>query len=284
VSPSKIEKVVIPAAGLGTRLLPLTKETPKEMLPIFVKDKRGNVVIKPMLQKIYETLHDSGFREYCFIVGRGKRSIEDHFLVEKKILSELIRKKSDKVELLKDFFDKIEDSSIVIVNQPEALGFGDAIYRTKKVVGSESFLLHAGDDLILSKNNDHITRLMTAFDKYNCDVIFFVEEIDDPRQYGVIEGVEIEHNLYEVNSIIEKPEFPTSNLAIIAVYIFKPCIFDALEQVKPDHKGEIQLADALNILLKSGHKLLAMELEKDERRIDIGTPLSYFNVLKEIYD
>ena len=176
----KISKVIIPAAGLGTRLLPLTKEMPKEMLPIFLEDNNGRIIVKPMLHVIFERLYSSGIREFCFIVGKGKRAIEDHFLVENKLIEGLERKNEEIASILRQFYEKIEGSSIIMINQPEARGFGDAVCRGKPFIGEEAFLVHAGDDLIISDNNDHVRRLDYAFKKYKADIVFFVEEIENP--------------------------------------------------------------------------------------------------------
>ena len=151
-----VEKVVVTAAGLGTRLLPITKEIPKEMLPLPIKEG-GEVVFKPMLQAIFEQLYEFGFRNFCFVVGRGKRTVEDYFTPDYEFLRYLRSKGKEKsAKLLEDFYEKISTSSVVFVNQPEPLGFGDAVYRAKPFVGSDSFLLHAGDDLVVSANCKHL--------------------------------------------------------------------------------------------------------------------------------
>lgn len=279
----KISKVIIPAAGLGTRLLPLTKEMPKEMLPIFLEDTHGRILVKPMLQVIFERLYSAGIREFCFIVGKGKRAIEDHFLVENRFLEELEKKNESIATILKKLYDQIENSSIVMINQPEARGFGDAVYRGKPFIGNETFLVHAGDDLIISEDNDHVERLVNVYKKHDADIVFFVEEIDNPSQYGVIEGDEIEENVFHVFNIVEKPKIPPSNLAIIAIYIFKPVIFSALEQVKPDNKGELQLTDGIIEILRNKGKIMAIKLKANEKRIDIGTPEKYQHILQKTF-
>ncbi len=278
-----IRKVVIPAAGLGTRLLPVTKELPKEMLPIFIRDSNGRMIFKPMIQEIFEQLYDAGFREFCFIVGRGKRAIEDHFTPDYDFVRYLrARKKIKEAEGLEAFYKKINDSTIVLINQPEPLGFGDAVYRAKTFTKDESFLMHAGDDLIVSLKNSHIERIKGVFEEYSADICFFVEGVKDPRRYGVIIGEEIKPNLFSVSKIIEKPKVPPTNLAIVAIYLFKPIIYDAIEDVNPDEKGEIQLTDALNIALENGCRVYALKLEHPERRIDIGTPETYLEMLRSI--
>jgi len=270
----KITKTLITAAGMGTRLLPYTKETPKEMMPIYSNTKAGQVVLKPILQVIFESIYDFGVRDFCFVVGRGKRSIEDHFLTSDKNINSNQRK-----ELL-DFFSKIQKSNLLYVQQSSAKGFGDAVYKGKSFAGNDNFLLHAGDDVILSKNNNHLKRLEEAFFKHDADMAFLVVRIKDPRKYGVIEGKKARDGVIMVTNLEEKPEKPKSNLAVIATYIFKPLIFEELKKVKPDKKGEVQLADAIQSIIKM-RKTVAIELKPNEKRIDVGTQESYINCLKD---
>jgi UTP--glucose-1-phosphate uridylyltransferase len=274
-----IKKAVIPAAGLGTRLLPITKELPKEMLPVFFR-KNKSLSIRPMLQSVFEQVYDVGFREFGFIVGRGKRAIEDHFTFDENFVEQL--KNRNKTELangLQEFYKKLNNSTIMFMNQPVPKGFGDAIHKAKPFTGNEPFLMHAGDDLIFSEKNSHLQRIIDTFENYAADAAFFVEEVADPREYGVIVAKQITTDLYRVNQVIEKPEKPPSNLAVVALYIFKPNIYDAIEEVKPDKEGEIQLSDALQLLLNWGCNIYAIKLGKNEKRIDIGTPENYLNTL-----
>jgi UTP--glucose-1-phosphate uridylyltransferase len=278
-----LKKAVIPAAGLGTRLLPITKELPKEMLPIVALMKNGQPCLKPMLQIIFEQLYDVGFREFAFIVGRGKRAIEDHFLSDEDFIRHLKNKnKKDLAQELQEFYDKINDSNLVFVNQPKPKGFGDAVARASLFTGNEKFLMQAGDDLIMSKNNNHLKRATRTFEKYDADTLFLVEEVPDPRNYGVITGKEIKPSIFQVTNIVEKPKKPSSNLAIVALYIFKPIIYKAISKVKPDKNGEIQLADALKMLVEWNCKVYGLKLSPTERRVDIGTAESYLAMLKSV--
>lgn len=277
-----IEKAVLPAAGLGTRLLPITKELPKEMLPLFFRKQDSTVCLKPMLQAVFEQLYDIGLRRFCIIVGRGKRAIEDHFTPDWDFVQYLKSKnRASLTSDLREFYRKLGDSNMVFISQPTPKGFGDAVYRGNPFTGEDPFLLHAGDDLVLSRNNNHLQRIIEAFEHYDADATFLVEELEDPRRYGVAVGDEVSTDVIEVKRVIEKPEKPPSNLAIIALYIFKPTIYEAIKRVKPDENGEVQLGDALQTLLKSGGKLIAMKLRPNERRIDIGTPESYSRILKK---
>ena len=276
-------KCVLTVAGLGTRLLPLTKELPKEMLPIYSKNSKGNLVLKPILQVIFESLYEYKIRDYCFIVGRTKRAVEDHFTSDFELVKFL--KKERKKELagdLTDYFKKLEKSHIVFTYQPKPIGFGDAIQRGKRFVGEEYFLLHAGDDIVLSKNNNHLNRLETNFKKYNADFAFLLEEVPDPSKYGVVDGEFLEKGVMHINKMQEKPKNPKSKFAIIAIYIFKPLIFNYLSKVKKSAKPEKQLADAFNLAIKDRRKIIGVILNKNEKRIDIGTPDSYTNILESL--
>ena len=278
-----IRKVVIPAAGLGTRLLPITKELPKEMLPLFFKGKGGKVYLKPMLQAIFEQLYDEGIREFGFIVGRGKRSIEDHFTPDYSFVEYLENKnKQELAGEMQEFYRKISDSTIVFINQPKPKGFADAVYQAKIFTQNEPFLMHAGDDFVFSRNNHHLKRLIKIFEQHNADVAFLVEEVEDPQKYGVVIGKEVKPYLFEVENVIEKPKKPISKLAVIALYVFKPVIYEGIEKAKPDERGEMQIADAIQALLKRQCKIYALKLRPGERRIDIGTPETYLETLKGV--
>jgi UTP--glucose-1-phosphate uridylyltransferase len=277
-----IKKVVIPAAGLGMRLLPATKEQPKEMLPFFARGVNGQLCLKPLLQIVFERLYNAGFREFCFIVGRGKRSIEDHFTMDNNFIKQLKnRNKFDLAKELDQFYEKICNSNIIFINQPEPLGFGDAVYHAKLFTGKEEFLVHAGDDLIISMNNDHLKRLINVFEKYNADAAFCVERVENPEKYGVITGKQIDKNVYKVEKIIEKPSVPPSNIAIVAIYIFKAKIYEVIPKIPPDANNEIQLTDAIQQLMNEKCDVYAVELNQNEKRIDIGTPESYWAALNE---
>jgi len=278
-----IRKVVVPAAGLGTRLLPITKELPKEMLPLFFRGNDDRVCLKPIMQAVFEQLYDVGFREFCFTVGRGKRAIKDHFTPDWDFVESLKGKnKAERVNGLEEFYKRISDSTIVFVNQPEPKGFGDSILRARAFTGGENFLVHAGDDLILSKDSDHIRRLIKAFEELNADAALLVERVGDPRIYGVVEGVRVSEGTYRVERIVEKPRFPLSNMATIAVYVFKPMIYAKIEGVEPDEGGEIQLTDAIQDLISQGCKVYAIEL-REEKRIDVGSSEMYWNALNIAY-
>ena len=173
-------KVVITAAGKGTRLLPFTKEMPKEMMPIFSKYFTKKRVVLPLLQYIYEQLYSMNFRDYCFVVGREKRSIEDHFTPHDTYLKEL---SGDYKKFITKFYEKLENSHLVWINQNRPLGFGDAVRKAEKYVGNEDFIMHAGDVAILSKLKHPVLRLMeTAKKNPDAKAILLCKKIKDPKR------------------------------------------------------------------------------------------------------
>jgi len=234
-------KCIITVGGLGTRLLPLTKEIPKEMLPIYDKNKKGKLILKPILQVIFESLYDYNIRDFCFIVGRTKRAVKDHFTPNFDLLDLL--KKERKMELrsqLNDFFKKLKRVKLVFITQAKPVGFGDAIAYGKKFATDNHFLLHAGDDIVISKENSHLRRLENSFKKYKADIACLIEEVEDPSQYGVVSGTILENGIIDIKEIVEKPKKPKSKNAIIAIYIFKPKIFKYLSLVKKQSSPQNQ--------------------------------------------
>ena len=276
-------KAVLTVAGLGTRLLPLTKELPKEMLPIFVKTSDGQLIMKPILQVIFESLYDYNIRDFCFIVGKTKRSVQEHFTQDFDLIQHLqTAKKTRLVKILNNYFKKLEKSNIVFTYQPKPIGFGDAIEKGKKFVNGDIFLLHAGDDIVISKRNDHLKRLEKAFMKYDADIACLIQKVDDPRKYGVVNGSMVEDGVMVIKEMKEKPKKTSLKNAIIAVYMFKPTIFKKLAVVKHHGNLEKQLANAFNLAIKNKETVIGVTLKKNEKRIDVGTPESYLDVLTSL--
>lgn len=279
-----IKKAVIPAAGLGTRLLPATMEEPKEMLPIFTRGINGQIYVKPLLQLVFEQLYDNGFREFCFITGKTKRAIEDHFTQNYEYITMLERRnKLDLAETLKNFYKKLEESKIVWINQPEQKGFGEAVHRARSFIGNEEFLVHAGDTYIISRECAHLKRLIKVHRELGAEATLLLQKMDDPRQYGIVEAEKLAEKNYKVSKAIEKPEKPTSKLAIMPIYIFSPKIFNALEKTPPGKGKEIQLTDGIQLLIDWKLKVYAITLKPDETRLDIGSPETYWHALRLSY-
>lgn len=278
-------KAVILAAGLGTRLLPVTKEMPKEMFPIFAIGRDEKPCLKPLLQVVFEQLHEIGFREFCFVVGRGKRAIEDYFTPDRTFLSSLReRGKGIQAREMQDFYRRVNECTITFVNQPELRGTGDAVQRARTFTAGEPFLLHMGDDLILSKENSHLKRLIDVFQKRKADVVFFAARVKDPTMYGVIDGKKVAKGLHKVETIVYQPKKPPSNLSDVAAYMLKPNVYPEIQKVKPlKESGEISLIPAIQALINKGGKVYALELQPEEKRIDIGNAEKYREALNITY-
>jgi len=280
---NKVSKVVIPAAGLGTRLLPTTKEQPKEMLPIFSNTNSGCLLVKPILQVIFEQLFDFGLREYFFIVGRTKRAIEDHFTPDYEYLDKLKNEgKSEQVKGLKEFYLKLDKSNLAWINQHTPKGFGHSVLISKNLIGDNPFLVHAGDTVIISKKNQHLSSLLKKSSK-NEGCRLLSKRVKDPRQFGVIEGNLIKNREMRVTKLEEKPAKPKTDLAIMPLYRFEPIIFSALEKTKPDKRNEIQLTDAIKKIAKSSLHVNSLELNDSDIWVDVGSPETYWNALSQTY-
>jgi UTP--glucose-1-phosphate uridylyltransferase len=270
-----ITKIVIPAAGIGSRLLPVTKEIPKEMLPIFLR-KKNEVIIKPLIHVLFERFYQLGIKEYCIVVGKQKRAIEDHFTPDYTFLRNLDRQfKKD----LERFYKKIASTKIFWINQLKPNGFGDAVMHAESFVGKDDFLVSAGDTLILNDNEAMLKLIKTKLEGKN-DALVILQEVSNPQRFGV---ATIRRKKLEtvVTNVEEKPKKPKSNLAIVAIYRFRPSIFDALDEIKTKGK-ELQLTDGIQRLIERGGVVKAILINKKSKVIDIGTPSSYLDHLLEI--
>ena len=259
----KVRKAIIPAAGLGTRLLPATKAQPKEMLPI---------VDKPTIQYIVEEAVNSGIEEILIITGRNKKSIEDQF--DKSIELEMELEKAGKVKELEIVRNVSNMVDIHYIRQKAPKGLGDAIHCAKSFVGDEPFAIMLGDDIIDSEV-PCLKQLMTCFNEYKTSILG-VQRVDanEVMKYGIIKELYIEGNVYKVKGVIEKPtlEEAPSNIAILGRYIITPQIFEILEDTKPGKGNEIQLTDALQTLI-SREAMYAYEFEG--KRYDVGDKFSF---------
>ncbi len=265
-------KTVLTAAGKGTRLLPFTKEMPKEMMPIFSSNSKQRNV-SPLLQYVYEQLYSMNFRDYCFVVGREKRSIEDHFTPHESYLKELSGQYKD---VLRQFYKKLDKSHLVWINQNKPLGFGDAVKRAERYVGNEDFILHAGDVTILSKRRHPILRLIDVAKKNpDAKAILLCKKVRDAKRYGVPKMKKISNNIFLVDEVVEKPNKPKSNFGILPLYYFRSDIFASLKKTKLGKGKELQLTDAIQNMIKQGEKVIAITLEEHEEEIDVGTVESY---------
>ena len=266
-------KVVITAAGKGTRMLPFTKEIPKEMMPIFTKIYGNQRTVIPLLQYIFEQFYSMKIRDYCFVVGRDKRSIKDHFARQQSHLNEL---SGNHKKTLSNFYKKLENCHLIWVNQNKPLGFGDAVKRAEKFVGDEDFILHAGDVSIISRYKHPILRLIdTAKKNPDASAILVCKKVKDAKRYGILQIKNRSSQVYFVEGVEEKPIKPKSNLGILALYYFKPEIFHSLKKTKRGKNNELQLTDGIQQMINDGKKVLAIPLTNDDIEIDVGTVESY---------
>jgi len=264
-------KAVITCGGTGSRLLPFSKELPKEMAPIFYNTEEG-VLIKPLIQQIFENLYDSGIRDFCFVSGRTKRAIENHFTPHQS---------KNNTNFMKSFFEKLDSSKIFWVTQNSPNGFGDAVKYAESFVDSENFILQAGDVAVLKNKIDVISELITLSKKSNYDAIISIRKVSDPERHGIV-TLENQNKISSVLSAIEKPDKPQSDLGIMPIYVFNSTIFSALKKIQPTKNNEIQLTDAISYLIENGKKVLALRVD-GETFWDVGTPESYWNALNESY-
>jgi len=270
-----IKKIVIPAAGSGSRLLSVTKEIPKEMMPIFIKNKSGKIQVKPVIQIIFQQFYSLGIRDYCCVVGKQKRAIEDHFTPDYQLLKNLPSNNPSKKDL-SEFYSQLNKSRIFWINQLSPKGFGDAVMRTESFVGKDDFLVIAGDTLLLN-NNKLVKRMMNIKLLGKHDAALLLQKVPDPKRFGVAVIKKTQQETY-VTNVEEKPKRPKSNLSIVAFYRFKQSIFQALKDVKV-RKSELQLTDGIQKLIERGGNVRAFILDENDRVIDIGTPESYLENL-----
>ncbi len=261
---NKVTKAVFPVAGLGTRFLPATKASPKEMLPI---------VDKPLIQFAAEEAIAAGATELIFVIGRNKRSIPDHFDKSYELEAELeARGKSEMLEVLRGILPK--GVSCIYIRQSEALGLGHAVLCAKPVVGNQPFSVILADDLIDAESP--VLKQMVELYEQQGSSILGVEDVSpsETASYGIVDAETIAPNVLQLKGIVEKPqpEDAPSNLAVVGRYILTPGIFDCLENIKPGKGGEIQLTDGIAALLQY-EKVLAYRFKG--KRYDCGSKLGY---------
>ncbi len=247
----KVNKAIFPAAGLGTRLLPITKSIPKEMLVL---------VDKPLIQYGVEECINAKINDIIIVTGRGKTAIEDYF--DRSIEHEIMLKEKGKHNLLKSVNDISDRINLTYTRQKEALGLGHAILCAQNMVGEEPFAVVLSDDIIDS-NVPVMKQMIDIYKNYRYSILAVQKVQDeDVSKYGIIQGKEIEKGLFKVEDLVEKPEIneAPSNLAIIGRYILMPDIFNFISKTKPGKGGEIQLTDAIKSLL-SIQPVYALEFE-----------------------
>ncbi|MCX7102856.1 MAG: UTP--glucose-1-phosphate uridylyltransferase GalU [Methylobacter sp.] len=268
----KIKKAVFPVAGLGTRFLPATKASPKEMLP---------VVDKPLIQYCVEEAVAAGVDTIIFVTGRSKNVIMDHFDKAYELENELIiRGKTETLKMIREMMPP--NVSFVFIRQPEALGLGHAVLCAKSVVGDEPFAVILADDLITNSGGAGcLTQMVEQYDQNQCSILG-VERVNpqETDKYGIVKTKEISSSVGLVELIVEKPapERAPSNLGVVGRYILTPAIFEKIETTERGAGGEIQLTDAIAALM-TDEQVLAFEF--DGKRYDCGSKLGYLQATVE---
>ncbi len=260
----KIRKAVFPAAGLGTRFLPATKASPKEMLPL---------VDKPLIQYAVEEACSSGVESILIVTGREKSSIENHFDISYELESVLQEK--GKTEFLKMVHAISDICRISYTRQKQALGLGHAIYQAKDFSENEPFAVLLADDVV-DAEKPALKQMIEVFEKYDAPVIATMQVSGEAiSRFGVIDAEEVAPNVFKIKDMVEKPKFEDapSDLAIIGRYILTPDIFDAIERTEKGAGGEIQITDAMQLMLKEGKPFYAVKLEGT--RHDAGDKLGF---------
>ena len=261
--PQRVRKAVFPAAGLGTRFLPATKASPKEMLPL---------VDKPLIQYGVEEAVASGIESVIIVTGRGKAAIEDHFDTSYE-LEKLLEERGKTAEL-KAMRAISEMARVSYVRQREALGLGHAVLQARDLVGDEPFAVMLSDDIIDSKT-PALKQLLDVYEKYDAPVVAAFEvEGEAISRFGVVDAEEVEPGVYQIRDMVEKPAFADapSNLAIIGRYVLTPDIFAEIESTTPGAIGEIQITDAMRSMLKK-RPFYAVRFEGT--RYDAGDKLGF---------
>ncbi|MDX4038436.1 UTP--glucose-1-phosphate uridylyltransferase GalU [Aliarcobacter skirrowii] len=268
-----IKKCLFPAAGYGTRFLPATKATPKEMLPILTK---------PLIQYGVEEALAAGIENMAIVTGRGKRAIEDHFDISYELEHQI--KGTSKEHYLTEIRDVITKCTFSYTRQIEMKGLGHAILSGENLIGNQPFAVLLADDLCDSSDNGVLSQMVELYKKYTCSIVA-IEEIpkENTNKYGVIAGNEIESGIFMVKDMVEKPEpeVAPSNLAIIGRYILTPDIFDIIKETKPGKGGEIQITDALLTQAKKG---MVLAYKFKGQRFDCGSIDGFVKATNYFYD
>ena len=269
----KIKKCLFPAAGYGTRFLPATKATPKEMLP---------VLTKPLIQYGVEEAIEAGIDTMAVITGRGKRAIEDHFDISYELEHQI--KGTSKESFLNEIRDVITTCTFSYTRQVEMKGLGHAILTGETLIGNQSFAVILADDLCDNESQGVLSQMVKLYEKYKCCIVA-IEEVpkDEVYKYGVIEGNPMEENVYVISNMVEKPDVDKapSNLAIIGRYILTPDIFDVIRATKPGKGGEVQITDAL---MTQAQKGMVLGYKFKGKRFDCGSVDGFVEATNYFYE
>ncbi|MDO4550100.1 MAG: UTP--glucose-1-phosphate uridylyltransferase [Planctomycetia bacterium] len=274
-----IKLAVIPVAGRGTRLLPLAKSQPKEMLPV------GR---KPIVQYVVEELYHCGLEKMLFITGPGKTAIENHFDLDPELTEHL--RHTGKEELLAELEFEREKIQYFYTRQRKQLGLGHAVLCAEPMIGRENFVVALGDSVLgIHAASKVVRQMITEFEKKSAAAVISFEKVplQDVHRYGIAapkEGEEVqEGHIFQLSNIVEKPsaEEAPSQLAVASRYVFSGEIFDYLKKTKPGKGGEIQLTDAIQAMITDGKKVYGLSISHADRRFDVGNFESYFEAFLE---
>lgn len=269
-----ISKCLFPVAGYGTRFLPATKSMPKEMLPI---------VNKPLVQYGVEEALEAGLSDVCFVTGRGKRAIEDHFDMNYELEHQIAG--TGKEKYLESIRHVMDNCTFSFTRQREMKGLGHAILTGRRLVGDQPFGVILSDDLCLAGDDNVgvMAQMVKLYKQFRCSIVA-IQEIDgdDIEKFGVIDGEKLKDNIYRVSNMVEKPKRADapSNMAIIGRYILTPDIFDILETTEPGKGGEIQLTDAL---LKQAQDGAVLAYRFKGTRYDCGSVEGFIEATQHVY-
>ncbi len=269
-----LKKCLFPVAGYGTRFLPATKAMPKEMLPI---------VDKPLVQYGVEEAVEAGLTDICFVTGRGKQALEDHFDISYELESQIAG--TGKEELLTDIRSLMEQATFSYTRQHQMRGLGHAILVGRRLVGDAAFGVVLADDLCLNDAGEGIMAQMARlYRQFRCSIVA-VMEVPDERigAYGVVAGERVDDRILRVTDMVEKPapEDAPSNLAVIGRYILTPDIFDILERTPPGKNGEVQITDALLTQAREG---CVMAYRFEGRRFDCGSVPGFVEATRHCFE
>jgi UTP--glucose-1-phosphate uridylyltransferase len=272
----KIRKVVIPAAGFGTRFLPATKALPKEMFPI---------IDKPVIQYVVEEATSAGIEDVVIVTGWNKRAIEDHFDYPYELVKKL--EEAGKIKELDEVKKSASLGNFIYIRQKGPTGNATPILNAKNIIGNEPFLVLWGDDFIVAEPS-RSKQLIDAYEKYGCSILCGIRtsKKEDTKKYAFAAGREIEKGVIEVTDLIEKPgvDNAPSDLAIVSGFVFTPDIFTEIEEMIKEGAtgvgGEYVYADALRRMIKKGKRVIALEV-KDARYYDTGNKLEFLKTTIE---
>lgn len=280
-----MKTAVITTGGLGTRMATITKSCPKTMLPVYTKSEYDDdYFLKPIIEIIFDNLYQNGIRKFCIIISSNYKSTIKNHLTQDSSFIELLSKRDhyhDKrfVKVLSKLHKKIEKCEINWINQDTPMGFGHALLSAKKYVGSDDFLLHAGDTYF--PNYSFIPKLIDLFKKNPetaCSLL--LESRKFLEGYGIAQVIK-KNNQNIVLGVEEKPKIPKSNLAILPVYAFKSNIFDALKKTNKGYNKELQITDAIETMINENENVVALKTKI--KWFDVGMPQRYMNALNYSY-